>query len=105
MDDALPRRQRTLDEIMGAAESVTKEVKVKGEKEAMEVVDVTYLAVSSELASQMVVAMMNVRQTMYPIRLFRNVESRELVVDHELLYGESLLDSVHLVLRDQPYNV
>lgn len=44
-------------------------------------------------------------KTMYPVRSYQNVDSRQLVEAHELTGGETLLDSVDLLLSGPLKNV
>lgn len=50
----MPNCQRTIDEMMDGAESVTKEAELKEQKPVMEVADVTKPATSPKLDTQVV---------------------------------------------------
>lgn len=81
MDCAVPKHQRALDEMMGGAGPVTKEVSVRKIDQFMELVGVTEPALSSELCPQVLEVIRKVRKAMYSIRSFHNVDFRELVVE------------------------
>lgn len=55
--------------------------------QVMKVTELTELATSPKLGSQVVQAMMNVLQARYPVRSFYNINFRELVDEHELRHG------------------
>lgn len=105
MNGAVPKHQRTIDEMMGAAGPVTKELGVGEEGQGMETVDVAKLVASLELSPQMVEEMRKVPEAVYHICTFGNVDFRKIVNDHELMSGGYLLGSVNLVLSGPSYNV
>lgn len=61
-------------------------------------------AAMPELGSQVVETMRKVRDTVYSVCSFHNVHFRGLVDEHELMLGESLLDSVDFLLTLPSYN-
>lgn len=104
MNSAVTKHQRMKDELIGAGKPVSEVAVVKEESQVMEVVEVREPAASPELGLHIVASMRKVREAMYPTSSLRNADFRELVVDHKLTQGESLLKSVDLVLRYHPYN-
>lgn len=71
----------------------------------IEIVDMGEPEVSLELGLQVVQELRKVRQEMYPVCLFHNIDFRELVEKHEPRYGNSSSDFANLQPSDQPCNV
>lgn len=72
---------------MDAAVPVTKKVEVKGEVQMMELVDMTEPAASPEYSRWMAEAMRKVRNELYVICLFHNVDFRMLLWEQERTHG------------------
>lgn len=93
-EGAVPKRQRTIDEMFGVAGPATKKEQVIEKDKVMEVVDETELALSHDLGLQEVEVVGEGQEAMYPVYSFRNAAFKELVDEQELKIGESLSDSV-----------
>lgn len=63
--DAVLKRQRTMDEVMGTAGSLTRSVEMSEEVRTMETVGTTEPATSPELGTPLVEGMMKVPEAMY----------------------------------------
>lgn len=71
----------------------------------MEAIYTTEPANSSQKASQVVKVMRKMRKSTYLVYSSYNVSFQEHVHKDELMHGQSLSDSVKLVLGDPPYTV
>lgn len=105
MMDTVPKRQRTQDEILGAAKPGTEVVEVKEADKVLKIIDVTEPAASSERGGQVVEGMRKVREAMYPVCLFHSINYQDIVDEHGLTHSVSLLNFIVSVLSDQPYDV
>lgn len=105
MKSAVPKRRRSLHEMMIAIEPGAKGAKLKEEILVIKAADVTKPAASPELGPQVVLAIKKVREAMYPICSLRDVALRRLIEEHKITHGEFLLGSVYFVLCNRPYNV
>lgn len=74
MKCAMPKRQRTVDKTIGRAELVIRESEVNKEDQVMKRGDVTELAASIELRSQVVETMKKQLEAIYPKLSFHNVD-------------------------------
>lgn len=70
---AVSSRQLTVDEMMRGAVAVTKGVKVKVENQVIEIIDETEPVQLPELSLRVVEATRNVREVIYPVYSFHNV--------------------------------
>lgn len=77
-----------LDEVMGVAGLIAKEVEVNKEEQVMVLIDMVGPAASPKPCPQVAEAIMKVREAIYPIRSFQNVNFRELENEHESTHGD-----------------
>lgn len=105
MRSAVQKRQLIIDEMLCVAGPVFKKMDVKIEDQLMEVVVVVESAALPEPDTIVINTMSKVREEMYPVCLFRNVDFRESVNEHEPTYREHFFESVHLMLRNPLYVV
>lgn len=70
------------------------------EDQVTEVADMMELVASPELKAQVDGATGKVREAMYHLCSFQNVDFRKLVDKHTITHEESLLESVNLLLSD-----
>lgn len=93
------------DEMMNAERRETKEMEMKEQNKAMEVIEVKESTASSEIGLQLVEAMKKVREAMCSVRLLLNFDFPKLVNKHEPTHAKSVSGFVDSVLGDPPYNV
>lgn len=75
-------------------------MKARRKDRVMNVVDVIEPRELSRPCPQIGEAMTKVREVVYPVRLFHNVDIREIVDEHKVTHEKALLDSVNLWLID-----
>lgn len=70
----MPKRQQTIDEMMGKARPVTNGEKLKKEDKVMEAANLTEPETSPEIGAQVLEAMRKVREAMYFVSLFHGID-------------------------------
>lgn len=74
IERAVPKRQQTLNEMVGAAGLVTKDVEVKNEGQVKQVVNMAEPVVLVKLGPHVIEAMRSVQEAMLPVYSLRNVD-------------------------------
>lgn len=101
----MQKRHQRIYEMLGPAEPATKKVDVKKQGEELQVVDMMEPPPASEFGSQVIEAMKNVREALYPTCSFHNTDFQELVEGCELTHVNTLLDYADLLLSDPSHDV
>lgn len=83
----MPKRQRTGNEVIGVARPFAEEMDVKGQDEVGDKIGVTEPAASPEYGSEIGEELRKVREAVYPVGLFHNVDFRVLLEKQELMPG------------------
>lgn len=97
--------QRRVDGTLHVGRPATEELELKEEDQVIEVIEMREPAALPELDPQVARAMRRVREAMYSVSSFHNVDFREFVDEHGLMHWLFSLDSGEVSLSDPPYHV